>query len=196
MVVEIALSELRYLCPGAPVDVTLKTLPHWEQEGVCYFLTFCLADAFTGAAGRFRRNKSARPDDLLAGLEDDVLDRAYGECLLANPNCAKAVMDTLWAQDLRSYLLLAWSIMPNHVHVLLQAFSGFRLNQTLTTWKRVSARCINRVCRNRGKLWQRDCHNRIVRDSAELTNVARYIDNNPTKAGLEKRFTGTRIRIE
>ena len=29
----------------APVEVTKRNLPHWEQEGACYFITFRLGDS-------------------------------------------------------------------------------------------------------------------------------------------------------
>ena len=50
------------------------------------------------------------------------------------------VAETLQHFDGERFHLLAWCVMPNHVHVVLQPFAEFELAQIMHTWKTHSAR--------------------------------------------------------
>jgi putative transposase len=39
------MAELRFFNPYAEIRFTANRLPHWQQEGAVYFITFRLADA-------------------------------------------------------------------------------------------------------------------------------------------------------
>ena len=43
-----------------------------------------------------------------------------GRCLLRNSGCAKIVQDTIIEGHGEKYELLAWCVMPNHVHTLIR----------------------------------------------------------------------------
>jgi REP element-mobilizing transposase RayT len=73
--------------------------------------------------------------------------------------------------------------MPNHLHVVFQLFSE-TLSNVVEAWKSVSARAINRVLGRRGKLWQDDYYDTLMRDEAQLRNAIEYTMKNPLKAGL------------
>jgi putative transposase len=78
---------------------------------------------------------------------------------------------------------LAWVIMPDHFHWLLQLSDG-SLSGIMRELKGISARKINqRLCR-RGKLWQQSYFDRAIRDSEDIREVARYIVANPLRAGI------------
>jgi putative transposase len=79
--------------------------------------------------------------------------------------------------------ILAYCFMPDHVHLLVQGleldsdglrfiklakqFSGYWYSQTQGR-----------------KLWQRYCYERVLRDNEGTASVARYILENPVRAGL------------
>jgi REP element-mobilizing transposase RayT len=80
------------------------------------------------------------------------------------------------------YLLLAWVVMPNHVHVLIEALPGHPTYSIVSKWKSFSARQANPLLGRSGQLWQADFFDRFVRDEAHYAAVVRYIEDNPVKA--------------
>ncbi len=74
--------------------------------------------------------------------------------------------------------------MSNHIHLLLlpKAATPARLLQAL---KGSSAREANRILRRTGeRFWQAESYDHWVRDESEYGRIARYIEENPVKAGL------------
>ena len=80
--------------------------------------------------------------------------------------------------------LLAWAIMPNHVHTLIEVFDGFPLDDVIHTWKSFTAKQANRLLGRGGRFWAPDYYDRQVRDDEHLAAVTDYIEQNPVKAGL------------
>ncbi len=113
-----------------------------------------------------------------------LLDGSHGSCLLRRPECAHLVEEILLAQDDRSYQLIAWAIMPNHVHVLIATKAGIRLADIVKQWKGASAHAINQVTGRSGRLWQREYWDRFIRDEAHFLRTQAYIEGNPVQAGL------------
>ena len=135
----------------------------------------------------------AADDGGLAAAADDVetrrhyeayLDAGHGSCVLREPVCANIVQDALLHFDGDRYRLLAWVVMPNHVHVLTQPLPGHGLADILQTWKRYSALHINRHLGRTGPLWRREYWDRFIRDERHYAAAVAYIEENPVKAGL------------
>src|SRR5262245_1225179 len=82
------------------------------------------------------------------------------------------------------YRLHAWTIMPNHVHVLLTPLTGWPLGGLVGSWKRFVGREANVLLGRSGAFWQRDYWDRFTRNEAHLGASKTYIDFNPVKAGL------------
>ena len=76
--------------------------------------------------------------------------------------------------------------MPNHVHVLVEMKDGFPLAEIVHSWKSFTANEVNKILSRTGDFWQREYHDRFVRDDDDYRNVLAYIENNPVKAGLAK----------
>ena len=112
------------------------------------------------------------------------IDGGAGSCLLAQPAIAKIVSDCLKHFDGTRYRLFAWSVMPNHVHVLFQPLGIHDLAHVLQAWKSYSAKAINRIARSCGELWESEYFDHIVRNQREFERISRYILANPQKAGL------------
>jgi REP element-mobilizing transposase RayT len=79
--------------------------------------------------------------------------------------------------------VLAFVVMPDHVHALLQPPDDVTIGEVLKYFKRISATSIRRLGRT-GRLWEARFYDRVMRDEQELGNAVRYIHENPVKANL------------
>lgn len=154
-------------------------LPHFDSAEIIQFVTFRLADSLPSAVAQ----SLAKLADNLAET-DGKLDSGLGSCCLKDPSVAKVVEDALMHFDGQRYLLLAWCIMPNHVHVLVEPTAGSALGSIVHSWKSFTAKEANRLLGRSGPFWHRDYFDRYIRDEGHLARTVEYIENNPVKAGL------------
>jgi REP element-mobilizing transposase RayT len=89
------------------------------------------------------------------------------------------------AQELES---LAWVLMPDHLHWLVQLGRTLGLPDVMRRLKARSTRAINRSLGRSGPIWQRAYYDHALRREEELRTVARYIVANPLRAGLVRRL--------
>jgi putative transposase len=82
------------------------------------------------------------------------------------------------------YRLLAWCVMPNHVHVVVEPTDESGLGTVVLAWKSFTAHRANRILGRRGPFWHKDYFDRFIRDEGHLARTIDYIENNPVKAGL------------
>lgn len=80
-------------------------------------------------------------------------------------------------------IVLAWCLMPNHVHLIVVPVDSDGLRKTLAHPHRLYARMINERMGWTGHLWQ-DRFSSFPLDEAHLLAAARYIELNPVRAGL------------
>ncbi len=179
-----------------------RNLPHWEQPDATYFVTFRLADAVPqGILRRWKEEIEAwrkfhpEPWDASTKYEyqkrfqddrEQWLDQGHGKCVLEKADAAAIVVSALRHFDRDRYLLDAFVVMPNHVHVLVQLAKGQALADILHSWKSFSAKAINELLGRKGQLWQDESYDRIVRDWNELVGYRDYILHNPEKAKLRE----------
>ena len=79
---------------------------------------------------------------------------------------------------------MAWVLMPDHLHWLFQLGCVGTLSDVMRRLKGRSAKAINRTLRRSGKIWQRNFYDHAVRKEEDLAAAARYIVENPLRAGL------------
>jgi putative transposase len=81
------------------------------------------------------------------------------------------------------YELVAWTIMPNHVHILL--LPKVPLPQ-ITQWiKGRTSRAANLLLGRTGEtFWQQESYDHWARTAHERDRIAAYIGDNPVSAGL------------
>lgn len=113
-----------------------------------------------------------------------LLDEGRGSCVLRDSSNARIVADALNFFDGERYKLLAWVIMPNHVHAIIEQIEGYRLDKIVHSWKSFTAKEINQRLGQDGRFWARDYFDRYIRDEGHYLNAVYYIENNPVKAGL------------
>jgi REP element-mobilizing transposase RayT len=80
--------------------------------------------------------------------------------------------------------LLAWVLMPDHAHWLLQLGDAEPLPLVVGRMKARSARAVNRLRGEKRPVWASAWHDQAVRKNEDLRSVARYIVANPLRAGL------------
>ena len=114
----------------------------------------------------------------------DLLDAGAGACVLADPACAHIVQESLLFGDGERYRLLAWVVMPNHVHALIEQ-ADWSLARIVQSWKRHTARTIRMGTGDDAPgLWAREYWDRFIRDERHFLTTRAYIEQNPVKAGL------------
>ncbi len=105
-------------------------------------------------------------------FKDLYLARAVVRCLNKSPYA-----DTL-----------AFVVMPDHVHWLLQLRSSKTLSQVIQATKAISSRNINRRSDQKGSIWQPGFHDHALRNEEALKEIGRYIVANPLRAKLVSRI--------
>ncbi|MBW7864695.1 MAG: transposase [Candidatus Hydrogenedentes bacterium] len=180
-----------------------KALPHWELEGGCYSVTFRLADSLARTVlESFIQEREALANALrmkgaLTSVEEQSLARAMnekveswldagrGRCYLKRPEIAAVVAHALVVFHGERHRLLAWCVMPNHVHAVVQPLEGFSLEQVTHSWKSYTAHSCNRLLGRTGAFWHRESYDHLIRNVQELEHAVEYALSNPERAGLK-----------
>ena len=178
-------------------------LPHWTQDTVTYAVTFRLADSLPQQVltelsedRRFLLSKVERGEKLIPSelaewkklfteKIDALLDAGHGACPFRDPKIAGLVENALKHFDGERYDLLAWCIMPNHVHVIFTSLAGHQLADILHSWKSLTASKANEALDREGTFWQKESYDHIIRNEPEFHQQAAYVLANPEKAGLK-----------
>ena len=83
--------------------------------------------------------------------------------------------------------MLAWVLMPDHAHWLIQLGEKNSLGLIVNRIKSASARLANRRLKRQGPLWDRAFHDHALRSDEDFRQAARYMVANPVRAGLVRR---------
>jgi len=158
--------------------------PHLNVPGLVQSITTHLADSMPRATLRRLMAETEHDDVARRRRLEDLLDAGHGACWLRRPDIGALVEETLLAGDGKRYRLLAWVVMPNHMHVLIETLPAIALAEVVKGWKGQTARAANARLGRSGTFWERDYYDRYIRDDAHLAAVVRYIERNPVKAGL------------
>jgi putative transposase len=154
-------------------------LPHFDSPETVQFVTFRLADSLP--RDRIEALRSM-PDTMLQ--VDQELDVGLGACWLRNAEIAALTQETLLHFDGERYRLLAWCIMPNHVHVVVETLEGHTFSDVVKSWKSFTSRQANSRLGRTGAFWKPDYFDRYMRNEDHLMRTIEYVENNPVKAGL------------
>lgn len=164
-------------------------LPHFDQPHFVQSIMIRLGDALpTNLLLKWRCELAHLPAgtreiELRSRIEDH-LDAGHGACLLLRPEIGRLVEDALLLFDGSRYRLLAWCVMPNHVHVVVEILPGWEVGPLAHAWKSDTGNEANKLLGRRGGFWQGDHSDRAVSDGFHLESALRYVEDNPVKAGL------------
>jgi type I restriction enzyme R subunit len=196
---------------------TRRRLPHWDLPGAIYFITTCLADSIPAQGllelARFRQSlkRQARPADVSESdwkaecwkrnfaRIDDWLDLHPASRHLADPRLAAEVAASFKRFDGTRYDLIAWVVMPSHVHWLFRprdewvdslgpdADRRSPRQRIQFSQNSFTGRACNNILGLTGPFWQWESYDHCVRDEEELERIVAYIHSNPVRAGLVAR---------
>ncbi|WP_319549579.1 transposase [Desulfogranum marinum] len=168
-------------------------VPHLDRIGLLQSITFRLADSLPREVlHRITVELNGIPvhrkDAEKRKKIEAYMDAGMGCCALRHPRMASVVQESLLQFDGQRYRLLAWCIMPNHVHLLIEPCAA--LGKIVQSWKSYTARWAMQHNAELelgvpGKsLWMREYWDRYIRDEQHFRDVIRYIHYNPVKAQL------------
>jgi REP element-mobilizing transposase RayT len=122
---------------------------------------------------------------------EEVLDGAtVGPTWLRDDRIAAIIDESLRFRDNLVYRLDAYSIMPNHVHLLMKPLpvsdndeDYHSLSSIMQSLKGYTAFKCNRLLGRTGEFWEHESFDRYIRDADEYQRTIAYVVNNPVKAG-------------
>jgi len=180
-------------------------LPHWTAEGATYAITFRLGDSLPKNvldAWLFERenivktaeqmgrplspDEEKRLDYLHSEKVGKYLDAGHGECWMKDERIARLVADALKHFEGERYSLPVWCVMPNHVHVVVKPLAGHDLPDIVHSWKSFTAHEADKVLKRKGRFWEEEYYDHLIRDEADYRRCAEYVLDNPGKAGLKE----------
>ena len=168
-------------------------LPHRNRVRLIQSITFRLADSLPAMKLKHLEEKLLLVPEIRRDIErrkgiERWLDARKGCCALGNPEAAAYVEKSLLHFDGDRYRILAWVIMPNHVHVLVDPQSP--IPSIVHGWKSFTARWLLKHNERLGlgipdlhRVWMREYWDRFIRDDDHLRATVDYIHRNPVKAG-------------
>ncbi|MCL1634863.1 transposase [Luteimonas sp. SX5] len=83
--------------------------------------------------------------------------------------------------------LLAWVLMPDHWHGLIQVGEGDALSGCVGRLKGSTSRQLKLAHPQLGRIWAPGFHDHALRKDEDLRAAARYLAMNPVRAGLVER---------
>jgi len=188
-----------------------RNLPHIHPEGNPLFITFRLADSLPlevlqelkGQRESELHLSNNQSSDAVYKIEkrhfgrfDEWLDRcASGPRWLEDKTVAEIVAEKIRALNGKYFQLIAYCIMPNHVHLIITSIipdtlkhrgktARYPVTDTLRLLKGSTARACNLKLKQSGQFWNHESYDHFVRDEQELERIIKYILHNPVKAGL------------
>jgi putative transposase len=167
-----------------------RNLPHWYPRDRPVFLTWRLYGSLPYSFVRkYRGDHPTLSQSGDHGVQfvqlDAALDAAsYGPLWLSDPIVAESIVSTLKMGESRDdYSLLAYVLMANHIHLLIQPH--IPVAEIMKSIKGITSRNANKILDRTGKtFWQDESFDHWTRSPAEEQRIRCYIENNPVKAHL------------
>ena len=87
------------------------------------------------------------------------------------------------------YVLHAAVVMPDHVHLILSPLmdvegASFAIATIMNGIKGASAHAVNKILGRRGRVWQPESFDHVLRSNESARSKAEYVCANPVRAGL------------
>jgi putative transposase len=190
-----------------------RHLPHYQPPGATFFITFRLSGSLPVDIRQRLEEEAHRKVLKIERMTDSQLRhqaayKAYmqffeqwdaeldssrlGPRWLAEPAFAQLVCEALHYRDGRVYTLEAYSVMPNHVHLVCTPLSSgdgfYSLSKIMHSLKGFTAWQANRLLKRKGDFWQHENYDHVVCDEEELQQIVKYVLENPLRAGLPERW--------
>lgn len=143
--------------------------------------------------------RSAQARSLLRRRVEAYLDQGHGKCYLRDQRIAAVVQGALLFHDPHKYRLIAWVVMPIHVHMLCTPRPRESLASIMHSVKSFTSSEANKLLNRSGRFWQKEYFDRYIRNAKRFARTVAYTENNPVKANLCDRaedwpFSSARLR--
>ena len=104
--------------------------------------------------------------------------------VFTEPEAVETCLSTLKKTATRyEATVYAYCFMPDHLHLLVSTPSGVNFIDFMRYFKQLSTYRLSRPSRSR-RLWQARFYDHALRLDEDIVNVARYIFDNPVRAGI------------
>ncbi|PHS40420.1 MAG: hypothetical protein COB07_04770 [Sulfurovum sp.] len=113
---------------------------------------------------------------------DQYIDSSPKGCYL-NDEVLYYLNNYFISKDKSFYDLVAFLIMPNHVHILFK--QNIELPKIMKQIKGATAFEINKILQRKGKFWEENYYDKVIRDENHFEQVYDYIKYNAIKADLK-----------
>jgi REP element-mobilizing transposase RayT len=107
--------------------------------------------------------------------------------LFSNPDMARLVASVVAQHTWTQSRLLAWVLMPDHWHGLIELGEPDALSAVVGRLKANTSRRLHQEFPESGPVWARAFHDRALRSDEHVLLAARYLALNPVRAGLVQR---------
>ena len=154
-------------------------LPHIDLNEHYQFITFRTNNSLDKYLEKLYNAEQENSKKQLA--VDEYLDSSTNGAYLFQ-NEIEIFKQVILNKDNELYELIAYSIMPNHIHLLLKQKTS--LSKIIKYIKGKSAIELNKSLNMSGQFWARDYYDRAIRNETHFSTVYDYILNNPVKANL------------
>ena len=102
-------------------------------------------------------------------------------------HCGRLLVNVLMKEHPRAETL-AYVVMPDHLHWLMQLKDDAELGALMRTVKCVTSWQVNKALNRSGRVWQPGYHDHALRKEEDIVSTARYLVANPLRAGLVERI--------
>lgn len=163
------------------MQLSYRRLPHCHAVGEPLFVTFRLHGSLP--AGRVFPGGPQTSGKAFVCMDRLLDGQRAGPAYMRMPAVDQVVASLIAKGAACDYLLHAWVVMPNHVHLLITP--SVDAAALLRRLKGASARESNKLLGQMGQpFWQRESYDRLVRSANEFQRIEHYILENPVRAGL------------
>jgi REP element-mobilizing transposase RayT len=94
-----------------------------------------LVKTATHLKGELTTGERTKLKQLSTKVIEQYLDNGAGACHVKHAAIASVVAEALRHFDNRRYLLFAWCVIPNHVHMVLRILPAHALAEVVHSWK-------------------------------------------------------------
>jgi putative transposase len=158
-----------------------RHLPHLYVMEQPLFVTFRLHGSLP--PGREFPKESMSSGKAFVRMDRLLDNHRSSPMYLQAPGIAQCVVNAIQEGGSGSYILHAWVVMPNHVHLLVTPRTD--VPKLLQKLKGSTARQANQLLGRTGTaFWQEESYDHLVRSSLEFGRIENYIVQNPVQAGL------------
>jgi REP element-mobilizing transposase RayT len=178
-----SLSPARSRPPAGPREAAPPPPPRDPSRRATHVI-FWLDDAVSGG---FMRKLARLPAGRRPLLLNKALDKGRGRQSLIGRGAAATVQRELLAADSERYGLIAWCVMPTHVHVLLEEVEAWPVAELVAEWRSrtIAAANTRRFVRLGASPWAKAYSKTEIMGDDDIEDAKSYIEHNPVITGLK-----------